>query len=69
MLSKQEKLERSYRRSIRFLEDEVCFLRDCLWQETQGRHEIFNIPIQTPRAEETVGKTDVDSFVRSLLTD
>ncbi len=78
MISNQERLERSYRRSIRNLEDEVRYLRTMLYDAT---HEVIEdcddpdhqhgveIPVMVPRQEEETGKTDVDSFLKSMLMD
>lgn len=68
-ISRQEKLERAYRRTIRNLEMEVSFLRDVTWTLTDGKHEIFDIPIQTPRQEEPVAPDPVDETVRKMLMD
>ncbi len=69
MISRQELLERSYRRQIRNLEMEVSFLRDVTWTLTDGKHEIFDIPIQTTRKEEEVGPAPVDETCRMILQD
>lgn len=66
-MTQREKLERAYRRQIRNLEWEVSFLRDLLWTETQGKHEVFQIPVQTPRKEEKTGETDNDTFLKNLF--
>ena len=69
-MTQREKLERAYRRQVRNLEQEVDYLRSMLWNETQGTHECFAPePIPEPRREEETGKTDVDSFVKSMLAD
>lgn len=56
-------------RRLRDQKEEIYFLRDALYVASGGTFEETIIPIQTPRREEKTGKTDIDSFVRSLLTD
>ena len=79
-LSDTDRLLRSYRAHIRDLQDDVMFLKDALWRATGGNHEAFEcddpthdhgveIPVMVPRQEEETGKTDVDSFVKSMLMD
>ncbi len=57
---------RQLHQKIRALEEEVSFLRDTLYVASGGKFEPFVIEV---RVAEAIGKTDVDSFVKSLLTE
>lgn len=73
MISPEERLIRAQRRTIRNLESEVEYLKALHWDETHPcndpdcSHGEVEIPVQVERVEEATGKTDVDSFVKSLL--
>lgn len=59
---------RSLRRQLQEKNEEISFLRECLWLAQGGKIEVPKIKITVMPFEE-VAKSSVDSFVKSLLTD
>ena len=64
-----QNLLREKDRRIRDKNQEINYLRNALWEALYGNGEpLVGEPIAT-RQEESCGKTVLDSFVKSLLSD
>ncbi len=65
--SMDQELERAHAREIRNLKDEIRFLRDLAWIQSNGP-VIFQEKVEIIPFEQ-VGRTPVDNFVKTLLTE
>lgn len=71
-LSDTDRLLRSYRAHIRDLQDDVEFLKGCLWNAANGDHPALHedcdhdAPILT-REEEQTGTTGGEDMIKAML--